>query len=145
MNRKEAGLNPLWRAQPDADCARSVCKTSGREHISDWAFALDMSVKNKGTKLARIALFGCTEDIECSCVQSQELHAEQVELHPFMRILCANCKVPICSSCSKGLSQYGGTSTIPMSLANDHYYGYVHKFLVDKSVTWLECAAASVC
>ena len=32
-----------------------------------------------------------------------------------------------------------------MSLANDHYYGYVHSYIVDQDVTWLECAAASVC
>ena len=32
-----------------------------------------------------------------------------------------------------------------MSLANDHYYGYIHKYIVESEVTWLECAAASVC
>ena len=32
-----------------------------------------------------------------------------------------------------------------MSLSNDHYYGNVDKFLVENQVTWLECAAASVC
>jgi len=31
-----------------------------------------------------------------------------------------------------------------MSLANDHYYGYVNWLLVTKRVTWLECAAASL-
>ena len=31
-----------------------------------------------------------------------------------------------------------------MSLANDHYYGYVDQYLVEHRVTWLECAAASV-
>ena len=32
-----------------------------------------------------------------------------------------------------------------MSLSNDHYYGYVDRFLVANQVTWLECAASSVC
>ena len=32
-----------------------------------------------------------------------------------------------------------------MSLSNDHYYGYVSRFLVEQQVTWLEYAAASVC
>ena len=29
-----------------------------------------------------------------------------------------------------------------MSLSNDHYYGYVPRFLTQEKVTWLECAAA---
>ena len=32
-----------------------------------------------------------------------------------------------------------------MSLSNDNYYGYVHWLLVTEQVTWLECAAASLC
>eukprot|EP00973_Karenia_brevis_P093968 12420082-Karenia_brevis.AAC.1 len=28
-----------------------------------------------------------------------------------------------------------------MALANDHYYGYVHEYLIKEKVTWLECAA----
>ena len=32
-----------------------------------------------------------------------------------------------------------------MSVTNDHYYGYVGRFLIENKVTWLECAAASVC
>ena len=31
-----------------------------------------------------------------------------------------------------------------MALANDHMYGYVAKLLIQKQVTWLECAAASL-
>ena len=31
-----------------------------------------------------------------------------------------------------------------MALTNDHYYGYVRKFLVENNVTWLECAASSI-
>ena len=35
--------------------------------------------------------------------------------------------------------------SVPMSLANDHYYGDVDRFLVENNVTRLECAASSVC
>ena len=28
-----------------------------------------------------------------------------------------------------------------MSLSNDHYYGHVHRYIVENNVTWLECAA----
>ena len=40
---------------------------------------------------------------------------------------------------------YRVESTNPMSLANDHYYGYIHRDLILEDVTWFECAAASVC
>ena len=36
------------------------------------------------------------------------------------------------------------SSTIPMAFANDNYYGYALKLLVEKRITWLECAAASL-
>ena len=29
-----------------------------------------------------------------------------------------------------------------MSLSNDHYYGHVNRYMVENSVTWLECAAS---
>ena len=32
-----------------------------------------------------------------------------------------------------------------MSYTNDHFYGHVNKILVQRNVTWLECAAASIC
>ena len=32
-----------------------------------------------------------------------------------------------------------------MALANDNYYGYVQKLVAQQHVTWLECAAASLC
>jgi len=28
-----------------------------------------------------------------------------------------------------------------VSLSNDHYYGHVHRYIVENNVTWLECAA----
>ena len=31
-----------------------------------------------------------------------------------------------------------------MSISNDHYYGFVNRFLVENQVTWLECAACSL-
>ena len=46
-----------------------------------------------------------------------------------------------------GLASYAPASnsgTIPMALANANYYGYALKLLVEKRITWLECAAASL-
>ena len=31
-----------------------------------------------------------------------------------------------------------------MAIANDNYYGYMMRLLVEKRVTWLECACASL-
>ena len=31
-----------------------------------------------------------------------------------------------------------------MALVNDNFYGYALKLLVEKQITWLECAAASL-
>ena len=75
----------------------------------------------------------------------QQQHDEQQEVAPYMRTLCPQCYVPVCARCNAGIQAFRGVSVIPMALANDHFYGYVHRFLVEEAVTWLECAAASVC
>ena len=36
------------------------------------------------------------------------------------------------------------TSTVPMALANDNYFGYAHRLLVEKQISWLERAASSL-
>ena len=72
---------------------------------------------------------------------------QDYEATPFVRTLCDCCLIPICSDCLERLawrqprSQYR-TAQIPMSLSNDHYYGHVNKYIVEKNVTWLECAAS---
>ena len=90
-------------------------------------------------------LFGCTEDIDCVSTDAEEVHAEERRCAPHCRSLCSKCRVPICSRCGKGLRAYRGYGSVPMSLANDHYYGYVNAYIVRHQVTWLECAAASLC
>ena len=87
-------------------------------------------------------LFGCTEDVQCD---DCNLHAEDLRKPPFTRRLCSKCRVPVCNDCWVKMSTPFEGGSVPMSVANDNYYGYVHRCLVEKEVTWLECAAASVC
>ena len=66
---------------------------------------------------------------------------------PFYRKLCSRCEVPVCRECAMKLKDHNAESTVsdggtlPMSLSKDHHYGHVDRFIVDNSVTWLECAA----
>ena len=127
--------NPMVHGAPRDDCSPADAKRVHRAHISDWAVDLPAS----GAKTIR--LFGCTEDVSCSA----SCHHGELDSAPWVRRLCGKCRVPICMRCRSGLRTYRHTSTIPMALANDHFYGYVQQYLVEQSVTWLECAAASVC
>ena len=108
------------------------------EHISRWAVEMKLFGKS-------ILLFGCTEDIRCTCDANADMHLNDLERHPFVRLLCPRCEVPVCSDCWSRMDRYKEAGCIPMSLSNDHYYGHVNRFLVENAVTWLECAAASVC
>ena len=53
-------------------------------------------------------------------------------------IICATCK---CRDCRDALRT---NRVSPYALVNDNFYGYALKLLVDRRVTWLECAAASL-
>ena len=94
------------------------------------------------------ALFGNCEDI--CCTHESTIHSTDCEIQPFYRQLCANCKIPICTDCWLKLRDHDCKSKtfdggeIPMSISNDHYYGFVNRFLVENQVTWLECAACSL-
>ena len=104
--------------------------------LSEWS--IDVSVKKGSDDPLR--LLGITEDITCG---SDSCHIAKREC----RLICNACKVPVCRECQIGLYAYNPErklSTVPMSLANDHMYGYVGKLLAEKHVTWLECAAASL-
>ena len=77
----------------------------------------------------------------------QSFHRNECNQSPFCTKLCDMCNVPICYRCRRGLTSYtagADSSTIPMAIANDNYYGYALKLLVEKRITWLECAAASL-
>ena len=129
-------VNPLLQKQPKQGGLSSVADHEQERHISEWALQLPMS------STARVTLFGCTEDVQCSDADS---HKDDFEKPPFVRRLCQHCQVPVCFDCWMKLHSFRDGGSIPMSVANDHYYGYVDRFLVENKVTWLECAAASVC
>jgi len=128
-----------WTYTGLIDGKYSCCEATQRErHISKWAACLPMHNH-------ALMLFGCTEDIRCT----EELtHKSDIETEPFVRRLCPQCNIPLCSACAHSLhkhdnaSKYNDGGTIPMSLCNDHYYGHVNRFIVDEKVTWLECAAS---
>ena len=109
-------------------------------HISRWAIRMDY-LEHEGK------LFGCAEDICCRA--SSERHADDFTAEPFCRKLCEECEVPVCQDCWNKLRDHDGANkfrdggTIPMCVSNDHYYGHVHRYLVEKDVSWLECAACS--
>ena len=54
--------------------------------------------------------------------------------------VCARCNVPVCLECHR-LSTL--QRQIPKALANDNFIGYVHRFIVENRVTWLEATIAS--
>ena len=59
--------------------------------------------------------------------------------------MCSRCNVPVCRSCGILLWQANGKSNVPMSLANDNWYGYVQEIIARLNVRWIECACASIC
>ena len=93
-----------------------------------------------------ILLFGVTEDVSCANFHQSHGHTDHSQ-YPFCRVLCDTCQIPICSTCAGGLYKFHAKSqrsTIPMAIANDCFYGYAARLLVEKHVTWLECACASL-
>ena len=136
--RKTKTTNPLDMAEPLMEPWSSLSEKEKHRHISQWA--IDMRVFDK-----RTLLFGCTEDVTCTAPGQHTLHDAELNSGQYVRRMCPHCAVPVCHDCWSKLYLFKDSSTIPMSLSNDHYYGYVNRFLVDNRVTWLECAAASVC
>ena len=133
--------NPLAhaRGEPVNWCAPGSTASADKEHISSWSCVLSLNARDN------IQLFGCMEDVYCVGAAGEQTHAKEIACAPYVKHLCTECQIPVCLRCRKGLHAYQGISSIPMSLANDHYYGYVHRYIVETEVTWLECAAASVC
>ena len=110
---------------------------------SEWCLRLPML---EDPKKRSVELFGCTEDVTCSACPSTQQHEKELTEEPFCRTLCPHCKVPVCTECRVSLCNFNENSkvsSVPKALANDNFYGYVHKLLVQKAVTWLECTAAS--
>ena len=127
--------NPLRLKEPLSQRMSLTTKRDQHRHISQHAVQLSMTG-------GVATLFGCTEDMQCD---HADVHMQELEQQPYMRRLCEHCRLPVCTDCWDRLYSYEkGRRGIPMSLANDHYCGYVDQYLVEHRVTWLECAAASV-
>ena len=90
-------------------------------------------------------LFGCAEDVACGNNDHIAKQKHELETAPYVCRLCPECTMPVCHDCWSKLYKHVDGGTIPTSLSNDHYYGYVDRFLGEEQVAWLECAAASVC
>ena len=125
------------------------CASAVEYDLGEWCLCLPLGEVGElgGVSPSNsILLFGVTEDVACGSQCRQPPHQER-DGYPFCRVLCSHCQVPICSRCAHGLHQFTARSqqgTIPMALANDGYYGYAARLLVEKRVTWLECACASL-
>ena len=70
----------------------------------------------------------CPEDVQTTSACS---HAET---H-----ICSKCDIPICRECW-GLLVCG--QKIPKALTNDNFISYIHRYIVENSVTWLEATIA---
>ena len=78
-------------------------------------------------------LLCCPEDVLKSAKCSAECRRRD-------DYVCPGCKVPVCRECHR-LSELN--RQIPKALANDNFIGYVHRFIVENQVTWLEATIAS--
>ena len=110
-------------------------------------------------------LFCCPEDWTCDRVKQAEAEGKRcrtgqtkAEWHDELcgsperpiadrRIvrMCNHCEIPVCRTCRQQLSRADGKSNVPMSLANDNWYGYVQELIARHNVRWIECACASIC
>ena len=122
-------VNPLEKAQPWLGKSSAASDQEQERHISEWALQLAIGYVDN------VTLFGCTEDVQC---EHAEEHKQDLVKPPFTRKLCKHCKVPVCTDCWKKLHWFKDGGSIPMSLANVYYYGYIDKYLVAIKVTWLE-------
>ena len=128
----------LQRARPGSPSTQPP-----ERHLAEWCLRVQLGRGDEH----EVRLFGITEDVYCRSPAAAARHSEELRSNPFCRRLCVHCQVPMCTRCRVGLASYvadSGSGTIPMALANDNYYGYVVKLLVEKRITWLECAAASL-
>ena len=54
--------------------------------------------------------------------------------------VCSRCQIPFCRECRRLTTQ---NQKIPKALTNDNFIGYMNRYLVEHSVTWLEATIAS--
>jgi len=117
-----------WSLTEPLVCPLSSCLSERGRHISCSALQLKMHGHV-------CILFGCTEDVECT---QESKHSKDYEKEPYMRTMCDCCHMPVCKDCWNKLQKHDGGSTffdggtIPMSMSNDHFYGYVNNYIVEK-------------
>ena len=133
---------------PKAKVPGAIGGKVGEYSMSEWCLNLKRSAQQGGTGTAHLlTLFGITEDVICTAGGTDSSHHQECNEPPYCKTLCEFCRVPVCESCRKGLYSYRagrGESSVGLSLANDNFYGYALKLLVERRVTWLECAASSL-
>ena len=56
-------------------------------------------------------------------------------------MVCQHCQMPICFDCWWHMNHAAG-SRVPQALANDNFQGYVHQFIVEHQVRWIEAVIA---
>ncbi|CAE7035435.1 esrp2 [Symbiodinium sp. CCMP2592] len=106
----------------------------------DWCVRLPSSPGGDGRFWE---LLGATEDIECP---GAHFASARSACSTLPLTLCWDCQLPVCHECCRviqGSQSHQSWMGPPMAIANDHLYGFVHKILVEKHVSWLEAAACS--
>ena len=129
------------------EAARPRPPTEGRSEYGSDEWCLRVPLYDWSDAGLAMELFGCTEDNMCVDEARAARHAAEMTSPPYCRRMCASCRVPICHMCATGLWSFNSDSlsgTVPSALANDNFYGYALKLLVERKITWLECAAASL-
>ena len=85
----------------------------------------------------RRAAICCPEDVDSSSAECRKLHGGDPT------VVCWNCRIPVCLECYSRLwrskpEQY----QIPAAIANDNFQGYIHPFIVQHRVRWIEAVVA---
>ena len=76
---------------------------------------------------------------ECVC-NPEDVVPSHMCKHNVVSGVCVNCSIPICNECWRHTRKL---EDIPKALANDSFIGYVHKYFLQHSVTWIEATIAS--
>ena len=78
-------------------------------------------------------------DKECIC-NPEVVQPSEVCKHDVDTGVCMYCDIPICNECWKHTANF---RNIPKALANDNFIGYIQKYFLQHSVTWIEATIAS--
>ena len=115
---------------------REPSTTSEPEHgfvHTSWEWRRRLCLNAAG-KLFRSAVC-CPEDVDSSSPSCKMQHGQNET------DVCLDCKIPVCLECYSHLwkpQKY----KIPAALANDNFQGYIHPFIVQHRVRWIEAIVA---